>query len=54
MGSHNGIDSYPPKKPPLSTSQSERLDRYMKLAAVALHPAKPTSVRRETKLSPKN
>jgi len=54
MGSNNGNDFYPPKKPPLSTSHSERLDRYLKLAAVALHPAKPAPVKSETKLSPKN
>jgi hypothetical protein len=54
MGYTNGNDPYPPKKPPMSTSHCERLDRYMKLAAVALHPAKPSPIRRETKLSPKN
>jgi hypothetical protein len=27
---------YPPKKPPLSTTQNDRLSRYMELAAQAL------------------
>jgi hypothetical protein len=41
MGSLKDNQNYPPKKPPLSTSQNERFERYMKLAAVALHPPKP-------------
>jgi hypothetical protein len=47
MGSRNDNQSYPPKKPPLSTSQNERFERYMKLAAVALHPAKPRLAKKD-------
>jgi hypothetical protein len=38
---------YPPKKPALSTTQNERFDRYMKLAAVALQQNKPTQLKRD-------
>ncbi|MCU1286892.1 MAG: hypothetical protein JWO13_3242 [Acidobacteriales bacterium] len=47
MGSPKQNEMYPPKKPALSTTQNERFDRYMKLAAVALQQSKATQQKRD-------
>jgi hypothetical protein len=54
MGSLKNNQNYPPKKPPLSSSQNERFERYMKLAAVALHPAKSQLAKKDGKPSNKD
>jgi hypothetical protein len=40
---------YPEKKPPQSTSQNERMLRYLELAAVALNPHKSSAEKKSAK-----